>query len=91
MTPKEWFALLLFYAAYLFMGASVFYHVENDLETERRAEELAERIEINGKCASWEKRQAKTEKRKWMNGWPILCAYIFRSASVYRIVNIAYV
>ncbi|XP_041764072.1 open rectifier potassium channel protein 1 [Anopheles merus] len=47
MTPKEWFALLLFYAAYLFMGASVFYHVENDLETERRAEELAERIEIN--------------------------------------------
>uniref|UniRef100_A0A182MQX1 Potassium channel domain-containing protein n=1 Tax=Anopheles culicifacies TaxID=139723 RepID=A0A182MQX1_9DIPT len=48
MTPKEWFALLLFYAAYLFMGASVFYHVENDLETERRAEELAERIEING-------------------------------------------
>ncbi|XP_058129094.1 open rectifier potassium channel protein 1 [Anopheles ziemanni] len=47
MTPKEWFALLLFYAAYLFLGASVFYHVENDLETERRAEELAERIEIN--------------------------------------------
>uniref|UniRef100_A0A182QZ56 Potassium channel domain-containing protein n=1 Tax=Anopheles farauti TaxID=69004 RepID=A0A182QZ56_9DIPT len=47
MTPKEWFALLLFYAAYLFMGASVFYHVENDLETVRRAEELAERIEIN--------------------------------------------
>uniref|UniRef100_A0A182IWY4 Potassium channel domain-containing protein n=1 Tax=Anopheles atroparvus TaxID=41427 RepID=A0A182IWY4_ANOAO len=47
MTPKEWFALLLFYAAYLFLGASVFYHVENDLETDRRAEELAERIEIN--------------------------------------------
>ncbi|XP_052868546.1 open rectifier potassium channel protein 1 [Anopheles cruzii] len=47
MTFKEWFALLLFYAAYLFLGASVFYHVENDLETERRAKELAERIEIN--------------------------------------------
>ncbi|XP_053679635.1 open rectifier potassium channel protein 1 [Anopheles nili] len=47
MTPKEWFALLVFYAAYLFMGASVFYHVENDLETVRRADELAERIEIN--------------------------------------------
>ncbi|XP_035900150.1 open rectifier potassium channel protein 1 [Anopheles stephensi] len=47
MTPKEWFALLLFYAAYLFMGASVFYHIENDLEKERRVEELAERIEIN--------------------------------------------
>ncbi|XP_035783662.1 open rectifier potassium channel protein 1-like [Anopheles albimanus] len=47
MTPKEWFALLLFYAAYLFLGASVFYTVENELETDRRADELAERIEIN--------------------------------------------
>lgn len=49
MTPKEWLALFAFYAAYLFFGASVFYHNEHALETERRAEELAERIEMNGK------------------------------------------
>nr|XP_029721873.1 open rectifier potassium channel protein 1-like [Aedes albopictus] len=47
MTPKEWLALFAFYAAYLFFGASVFYHNEHALETERRAEELAERIEMN--------------------------------------------
>ncbi|XP_058448508.1 open rectifier potassium channel protein 1 [Malaya genurostris] len=47
MTPKEWLALFAFYAAYLFFGASVFYHNEHALETVRRAEELAERIEMN--------------------------------------------
>ncbi|XP_058824873.1 open rectifier potassium channel protein 1 [Topomyia yanbarensis] len=47
MTPKEWFALFAFYAAYLFFGASVFYHNEHALETVRRADELAERIEMN--------------------------------------------
>ncbi|XP_053694336.1 open rectifier potassium channel protein 1 [Sabethes cyaneus] len=47
MTPKEWLALAAFYAAYLFFGACVFYHNEHAMETERRAEELAERIEIN--------------------------------------------
>lgn len=49
MTPKEWLALFAFYAAYLFFGSSVFYHNEHALETERRAEKLAERIEMNGK------------------------------------------
>lgn len=49
MTPKEWLALFAFYAAYLFFGASVFYHNEHALETDRRADELAERIEMNGK------------------------------------------
>lgn len=47
MTPKEWFALFGFYAAYLFFGASVFYHNEHALETVRRRDELTERIEIN--------------------------------------------
>lgn len=47
MTPKEWLALFAFYAAYLFFGASVFYHNEHALETDRRADELAERIEMN--------------------------------------------
>lgn len=47
MTPKEWLALFALYAAYLFFGATVFYHNEHALETERRAEELAERIEMN--------------------------------------------
>ncbi|XP_065088633.1 open rectifier potassium channel protein 1 [Ochlerotatus camptorhynchus] len=47
MTPKEWLALFAFYAAYLFFGSSVFYHNEHALETERRAEKLAERIEMN--------------------------------------------
>jgi hypothetical protein len=48
MSPKQWFALLAFYILYLFFGASVFYHGEHRLETERRAVALAERIEING-------------------------------------------
>lgn len=48
MSPRQWLALLLFYTSYLFFGASVFYHVEHQLETDRRAVELQERIEING-------------------------------------------
>lgn len=53
MTPKEWLALFAFYAAYLFFGSSVFYHNEHALETERRAELLAERIEMNApRCES---------------------------------------
>lgn len=49
MTPKQWFSLLCFYIFYLFLGASVFYHEEQRLETDRRAVALAERLEINGK------------------------------------------
>lgn len=48
MSPKQWFSLLAFYISYLFFGASVFYHGEHRLETERRAVAHAERIEING-------------------------------------------
>lgn len=49
MSPKQWFSLLGFYISYLFFGASVFYHMEHKLETERRIEALNARIEINGK------------------------------------------
>lgn len=48
MSPKQWFSLLAFYISYLFFGASVFYHGEHRMETERRAVAHAERIEING-------------------------------------------
>lgn len=48
MSPKQWLALLCFHILYLFFGASVFYHFEQDLETERRAEARRDRIEING-------------------------------------------
>jgi hypothetical protein len=50
MTPREWCALFAFYVAYIFFGTSVFYHVEHQLEMEKRQEALAQRIEINGKC-----------------------------------------
>lgn len=48
MSPKQWLALMCFHILYLFFGASVFYHFEQDLETERRAEARRDRIEING-------------------------------------------
>lgn len=48
MSPKQWLSLLTFYILYLIFGASVFYHVEHKLETDRRAMATNERIEING-------------------------------------------
>lgn len=48
MSPKQYFSLLAFYISYLFFGASVFYHGEHRMETERRTVARAERIEING-------------------------------------------
>lgn len=48
MSPRQWWSLLAFYISYLFFGASVFYHNEHSLESERRAVALAERVEING-------------------------------------------
>lgn len=49
MSPRQWLALLGFYTAYLFFGASVFYYTENGYETQQRAIELSKRIAINGK------------------------------------------
>lgn len=48
MSPRQWLALLGFYTAYLFFGASVFYYTENGYETQQRAIELRKRIAING-------------------------------------------
>jgi hypothetical protein len=48
MSPRQWWSLLAFYISYLFFGASVFYHNEHKLETERRAVAHAERIQMNG-------------------------------------------
>lgn len=48
MSPRQWCALLLFYAAYLIFGAGIFYHMERGYEIERRLVQLQERIDING-------------------------------------------
>lgn len=48
MSPKQWLALFCFYISYLFFGASVFYHIEHELEAKRRAISLQHRIDING-------------------------------------------
>uniref|UniRef100_A0A6B2EDJ6 Putative open rectifier potassium channel protein 1 n=1 Tax=Phlebotomus kandelakii TaxID=1109342 RepID=A0A6B2EDJ6_9DIPT len=47
MSPKQWLAMLAFYVSYLFFGASVFYTLEQDLETERRIQALQDRIDVN--------------------------------------------
>lgn len=50
MSPRQWLALLCFYTAYLFFGASFFYHTEHEFEKERRVEALQARIDIHGEC-----------------------------------------
>uniref|UniRef100_A0A1B0GNB5 Potassium channel domain-containing protein n=1 Tax=Phlebotomus papatasi TaxID=29031 RepID=A0A1B0GNB5_PHLPP len=47
MSPRQWLAMLAFYVSYLFFGASVFYTLEQDLETERRIQALQDRIDVN--------------------------------------------
>lgn len=49
MSPKRMVLLLIFYISYLMFGASIYYHIEHGLEYHKRAEELKERIAINGK------------------------------------------
>lgn len=49
LTTGQWIALSTFYTTYLFFGAIVFYHIEHELEAERRYKALEARIEINGK------------------------------------------
>lgn len=48
LKPRQWAILLTFYTTYLIFGACVFYHIEHNAETERRAEALRARIDING-------------------------------------------
>lgn len=50
LAPRQWIILFTFYTIYLIFGACVFYHLEHGLETQRRAEELQARIDINGEC-----------------------------------------
>lgn len=49
MSPKQWLALLCVYIAYIFFGASIFYHIEYNKELGDRATELQQQIKINGK------------------------------------------
>lgn len=48
MSPRQWLSLLCFFVSYLFFGASIFYHIEHDLETERREVNKRQRIEMHG-------------------------------------------
>lgn len=48
LAPRQWIILLTFYTTYLIFGACVFYHIEHNAETDRRAKELQSRIDING-------------------------------------------
>ena len=52
MSPKQFLALLLFYMSYLFFGASVYYTMEQELETIDRQEKLDKRLEIYGKATN---------------------------------------
>lgn len=56
MTPKQWFALLAFYISYLFLGASIFYYMEQYLETQRRLAALRDQKQINGKLVELAKK-----------------------------------
>lgn len=58
MTPKQWLALFCFYISYLLFGASIFYHIERDLEVKNYAIELQRRIDVNGNSF---KNKKKTE------------------------------
>lgn len=49
MSPKQWLALLCFYFSYLLFGASIFYHIEHDLETITRQDTYNSRMAVNGK------------------------------------------
>lgn len=53
MSPKQWLALFCFYISYLLFGASIFYHIERDLEVNNYAIELQRRIDVNGKLKQW--------------------------------------
>ena len=48
MRLKLFLVMFTLYIAYLFLGAAIYFNIEYDLETERRAAALAERLEING-------------------------------------------
>lgn len=47
MSPRQWLALFCFYITYLLFGASIFYHIERDIEVKNYAIELQRRIDVN--------------------------------------------
>ncbi|KAK2587466.1 hypothetical protein KPH14_003171 [Odynerus spinipes] len=47
MSKKQWIVLLMLFLAYLLLGASIFYHIESQLEIENAERAKQERIEIN--------------------------------------------
>ncbi|CAK9825674.1 Open rectifier potassium channel protein 1 [Anthophora retusa] len=47
MSKKQWMVLLMLFLTYLLLGASIFYHIESQLEMKRIEEAKRERIEIN--------------------------------------------
>lgn len=49
MTPRQWLALFFFYISYLLFGASIFYHIEREIEIRKIGEDLQHRIDVNGK------------------------------------------
>lgn len=48
LATRQWVILITFYTTYLLFGACVFYYLEHGAETQRRAEKLKARIDING-------------------------------------------
>ena len=45
---KQWLALFTLFVLYLLLGAALFYHIESNLEVERRQNEFNEGLEIQG-------------------------------------------
>lgn len=61
LAPRQWVMLVTFYTSYLIFGACVFYHIEHNAETERRAQALKARIQINGNNEREKKNQQMIE------------------------------
>lgn len=55
MTPRQWLVLFFFYISYLLFGASIFYHIERDLEVHTFGEEMQRRIDVNGNIENGKK------------------------------------
>ncbi|XP_043285975.1 open rectifier potassium channel protein 1 [Venturia canescens] len=47
MSKRQWMVLLMLFLTYLLLGASIFYHIESQIEIENVAKARQERIEIN--------------------------------------------
>lgn len=63
MSKKQWLALLMLFLFYLLFGASIFHHIESDLEREKLMIARNERIEINGE--SFEFKCPRSDRVYW--------------------------